>query len=196
MIRGSRLSVGALAAVLVLACSTSGAAWADSAAASQHSSKRAAPAAGQVATELVDYGARSAFVHVAAGGPAYAAAAGKGPPRAGRDRFRIGSVTKTFVAAIVLQLAEERKLRLDDPVERHLPGTIPLGDRITLRHLLNHTSGLANYTDDADWLARAERSRRCGPSTSCASLPRSRASSPGPGVDSRTRTRTTSRSDS
>jgi len=155
--------VGELALVLVLALSTGSAASADPVAVSRNGSERAAPAAGQVANELVNYGARSAFVHVAAGGRTYGAAAGEGPPRGGRDRFRIGSVTKTFVAAIVLQLAEEGKLRLDDPVERHLPGTIPLGERITLRHLLNHTSGLANYTDHPEWLARAERSRTLRP---------------------------------
>lgn len=67
--------------------------------------------------------------------------------RAG-DRFRIGSVTKTFVATIVLQLAAERRLRLDDPVGHRLPGLLPDGDRITIRHLLGHRSGLADVADD------------------------------------------------
>ena len=40
-------------------------------------------------------------------------------------RFRIGSITKTFVATVVLQLVEEGRLRLDDPVERWLPGVVP-----------------------------------------------------------------------
>nr|WP_272949207.1 serine hydrolase domain-containing protein [Kribbella pittospori] len=63
-------------------------------------------------------------------------------------RFRAGSVTKIFVATVVLQLAAEGRLRLDDTVERWLPGAVPAGGRITLRQLLNHTSGLYNYTDD------------------------------------------------
>ncbi|MFF5333319.1 serine hydrolase domain-containing protein [Streptomyces sp. NPDC013181] len=69
------------------------------------------------------------------------------------DRFRAGSVTKSFVAAVVLQLAGEGRLRLTDPVERFLPGLVRGhgndGRRITLRALLSHTSGLYDYTDDA-----------------------------------------------
>ncbi|MFK0254059.1 serine hydrolase domain-containing protein [Streptomyces sp. NPDC090445] len=64
-----------------------------------------------------------------------------------RARFRIGSVTKTFSAVVLLQLAAEGRLGLDDPVERHLPGLLPDGDRITVRHLLSHHSGLPDYTD-------------------------------------------------
>jgi len=66
-----------------------------------------------------------------------------------RDRFRVGSVTKTLVATVVLQLAGEGRLALDDPVARWLPGLVPGGERITVRQLLNHTSGLADYADDA-----------------------------------------------
>jgi D-alanyl-D-alanine carboxypeptidase len=62
-------------------------------------------------------------------------------------RFRAGSITKSFVALVVLQLAGERRLRLDDSVERWLPGVVAEGDRITLRHLLQHTSGIVNYTN-------------------------------------------------
>jgi D-alanyl-D-alanine carboxypeptidase len=60
-------------------------------------------------------------------------------------RFRIGSITKTFVATVVLQLVDEGRLRLDDPVDRWLPGAVPDGDHITVRHLLNHTSGLYDF---------------------------------------------------
>jgi D-alanyl-D-alanine carboxypeptidase len=63
-------------------------------------------------------------------------------------KVRVGSVTKTFVATVLLQLAAERRLRLDDSLERWLPGLVPGGDTITLRQLLNHTSGIFNYTDD------------------------------------------------
>ena len=73
--------------------------------------------------------------------------AAKRPARAG-DRFRIGSVTKSFVATLALQLVGEDKLGLDDHLERWLPGLVPNGDRITVRQLLNHTSGLYDYTDD------------------------------------------------
>jgi D-alanyl-D-alanine carboxypeptidase len=64
------------------------------------------------------------------------------------DRFRVGSVTKTFVATVVLQLAAERRVRLDEPVERWLPSLLPDGERITIRHLLAHRSGLADVADD------------------------------------------------
>ncbi|MFJ6620799.1 serine hydrolase domain-containing protein [Kitasatospora sp. NPDC091335] len=72
---------------------------------------------------------------------------GTGAPVPAQARFRIGSVTKTFVATVVLQLTGERRIGLDDPIERHLPGAVPNGATITIRQLLNHTSGLYNYTD-------------------------------------------------
>jgi D-alanyl-D-alanine carboxypeptidase len=77
----------------------------------------------------------------------YADRATRRPMRAG-DRFRIGSLTKTFTATVVLQLAGEGRLSLHDTVERWLPGLVPGGERITVRQLLNHTSGLFNYTED------------------------------------------------
>ena len=66
------------------------------------------------------------------------------------DRFRVGSVTKTFVATVVLQLVAEGKLGLDDTVESRLPRTIPNGKWITVRQLLNMTSGLFDYLNDGD----------------------------------------------
>ncbi|MFE2097501.1 serine hydrolase domain-containing protein [Streptomyces sp. NPDC059468] len=73
-----------------------------------------------------------------------------GPGMARADHFRAGSVTKTFVATVVLQLAAEHRLSLSDTVERHLPGLLrgrgTDGRHITLRALLTHTSGLADFT--------------------------------------------------
>ncbi|GAA3770167.1 serine hydrolase domain-containing protein [Streptomyces coacervatus] len=67
-------------------------------------------------------------------------------PISNADRFRIGSVTKTFTTVVLMQLADEGKLRLDAPVERYLPGLLP--DRtITVRELLGHRSGLYDYTN-------------------------------------------------
>ncbi|MFD9504498.1 serine hydrolase domain-containing protein [Streptomyces sp. NPDC060035] len=67
------------------------------------------------------------------------------------DHFRAGSITKTFVAAVVLQLAGEGALHLSDTVDAQLPGLIRGhgndGRRITLRALLTHTSGLYDYTE-------------------------------------------------
>ncbi len=84
------------------------------------------------------------------------------PRRAMRpdDRFRIASVTKTFVATVVLQLVGEGRLRLADTVERWLPGVLPQGRRITLRQLLSHTSGLFNYTEALSYLEGLERNLR------------------------------------
>ncbi|MFE7636794.1 serine hydrolase domain-containing protein [Kitasatospora sp. NPDC057518] len=71
-----------------------------------------------------------------------------GEPAAPRDRYRIGSSTKTFVATVVLQLVAEQRISLDDPVEKHLPGVLRNGAAISIRQLLNHTGGLYNYTSD------------------------------------------------
>jgi D-alanyl-D-alanine carboxypeptidase len=58
--------------------------------------------------------------------------------------FAVASITKTFVAALVLQLAEEGALSLDDPLSRYIPD-YPNATRITIGQLLNHTSGIHNY---------------------------------------------------
>ena len=71
------------------------------------------------------------------------------------DRFRVGSLTKPMVATVILQLADEGHLSLDDSLTRFLPHALPDGDRVTLRHLLNHTSGIGDYVDDEGFLAAA-----------------------------------------
>ena len=76
------------------------------------------------------------------------------------DRFRAGSITKTFVAVVVLQLVREQRLRLGDTVERWLPGLLPAGGRITIRDLLRHTSGLSDYAADEQFLRRTLREPR------------------------------------
>ncbi|MFG2997383.1 serine hydrolase domain-containing protein [Streptomyces sp. NPDC048340] len=63
-----------------------------------------------------------------------------------KARFRIGSVTKTFSTVVLLQLVAEKKIELDTAVNHYLPGLLP-DDRITVRHLLTHRSGLADYTN-------------------------------------------------
>jgi D-alanyl-D-alanine carboxypeptidase len=69
-------------------------------------------------------------------------------PARANGHFRIGSVTKTFVATVVLQLVDEGRLTLEDPVERHLPGVVPNGDNITVRQVLRHNSGLHDYMSE------------------------------------------------
>ena len=107
---------------------------------------------------VVSNGVPAALVLVRDGNRTRSAAAGTDSS----VRFRVGSVTKTFVAVLVLQLAGEGRLRLDDPVSRWLPGLLPDGPRITVRDLLAHRSGLADVADDpavldgprSDWPAR------------------------------------------
>ncbi|MFD9881653.1 serine hydrolase domain-containing protein [Streptomyces alboflavus] len=76
-------------------------------------------------------------------------------------QVRIGSNTKTFTAVVVLQLVAEKKIRLDASVDTYLPGLVRGdgidGRRITVRHLLQHTSGLPNYTDTLDFPAIQHR---------------------------------------
>lgn len=88
-----------------------------------------------------------------------------GPPRAGGP-FRAGSVTKTFTAATVLSLAADGRIRLDAPIDRYLPGLLPYSERITVRQLLQHRSGLFEY-GEVLWatpeLAAASRYRDYAP---------------------------------
>jgi D-alanyl-D-alanine carboxypeptidase len=67
------------------------------------------------------------------------------------DHFRIGSITKTFTATLLLILADEKKLGLDDPVSKYA-AWVPNGDKITLRMLADMTSGLHSYTEDDAWV--------------------------------------------
>jgi CubicO group peptidase (beta-lactamase class C family) len=62
--------------------------------------------------------------------------------------FQIGSITKQFTAAIIMQLQQEKKLSLQDKLSKYFKG-FANGDKITIEHLLTHTSGLYNYTEDS-----------------------------------------------
>jgi CubicO group peptidase (beta-lactamase class C family) len=65
--------------------------------------------------------------------------------------FQIGSVTKQFTSAIILQLQEQHKLAVQDKLSKYLPG-YPQGDQISIENLLTHTSGVYNYTNDAAFM--------------------------------------------
>ncbi len=69
------------------------------------------------------------------------------------DKFRAGSIMKTFISVVVLQLVEEGRFSLDDPMPAVLPesisGRFSDSDKITVRMLLNHTSGIADWVSDA-----------------------------------------------
>ncbi|MFD3513367.1 serine hydrolase domain-containing protein [Streptomyces sp. NPDC058657] len=92
-------------------------------------------------------------------GTAGAADTGTGRKYRAKDHFRVASITKVFIATVVLQLEAEGRLRLDDTVEQWLPGLLQGngydGRKVTLRQLLNHTSGIANYTEDRAFINNA-----------------------------------------
>jgi CubicO group peptidase (beta-lactamase class C family) len=68
--------------------------------------------------------------------------------------FAIGSITKQFTAAAILELQERGKLRLEDPITKYLPDYPMHGETITIEHLLNHTSGIPSYTGMREWFPR------------------------------------------
>jgi D-alanyl-D-alanine carboxypeptidase len=101
---------------------------------------------------ITDAGATAALAEFRTSGSRWSGASGvrdlvTSRPAQPNGRFRIGSVTKTFVSTVMLQLSAEGSVDLDAPIERYLPGLIPGGQNITVRQLLNHTSGIYSYTD-------------------------------------------------
>jgi D-alanyl-D-alanine carboxypeptidase len=106
---------------------------------------------------LVAAGAPGAILFVRHGNRITTLAAGLGDiagttPMRTDNHFKIASLTKTYTATVVLQLVGEGKLSLDDTVRRRLPGVVPNGGRITIRQLLNHTSGLADFESNPSYL--------------------------------------------
>jgi D-alanyl-D-alanine carboxypeptidase len=95
----------------------------------------------------------------------------RGEAISSRDHTRAGSITKAFTSAVILQLVAGGRFGLDDSVESLLPGVVPDGDQITVRQLLNMSSGLADYCSvpaspggpDPCNPSPAERSRRWAP---------------------------------
>ncbi|MEV0304815.1 serine hydrolase domain-containing protein [Streptomyces prasinus] len=111
----------------------------------------------QDADALRDAGVTGVSVRLETPRGTVTARSGVGDPVSGRPvpedgHLRLGSVTKMFVATVVLQLVEEKRLTLDRTVEELLPGVVTGagndGRAITLRDLLRHTSGLYDYTAD------------------------------------------------
>ncbi|MCO8275021.1 beta-lactamase family protein [Actinoplanes sp. TRM 88003] len=152
------MRAGAVATAAVLAVSTVGAVPAAAAATPRAELQTALD-------DLRDLGMVGAQGEISAGRRDFVARSGVADRRTARPmpvdgRFRIGSNTKTFVAVVVLQLVGEGRLSLDDTVGHLLPGVVSGngndGRRITVRQLLQHTSGLFNYTNDLAALGSAE----------------------------------------
>ena len=106
---------------------------------------------------LVAAGAPGAILFVRDGERTTVLTAGLGDiarktPMRADNHFKIASLTKTYTATVVLQLVGEGKLRLDDTIDGHVPGLVPNGGRISVRQLLNHTSGLHDFEDNPRYL--------------------------------------------
>ena len=101
--------------------------------------------------DVVDAGAPAALALVNDGQSIKLHAAGAAKPT---DRFRAGSITKSFVSTVALQLVGEHKLSLSDTVEHWLPGVLPYGDEVTVHQLLQLTSGVPDDQAfvEAEWL--------------------------------------------
>ncbi|MFD8151481.1 serine hydrolase domain-containing protein [Streptomyces sp. NPDC001046] len=149
-----RVRLAGLAALLITATALTG-----TAGAAQDTTARAAghEATRQAIEAAVEAGVPGVTAEARDADGVWRTAVGVGDLRTGAargtgDRFRVGSITNTFVATVVLQMAAERKLSLDDTVERHLPGLVTGngndGRTITVRQLLNHTSGLFDYLSE------------------------------------------------
>jgi CubicO group peptidase (beta-lactamase class C family) len=67
-------------------------------------------------------------------------------PATAETVYRVGSITKQFTSAAIMRLMEQGKLSLDDTLQKFLPNFPTQGNRVTVRHLLNHTSGIKSYT--------------------------------------------------
>lgn len=78
-------------------------------------------------------------------------------PATAETVYRIGSVTKQFTSAAIMRLMEQGKLSLDDTLQKFLPAFPTHGNRVTVRHLLNHTSGIKSYTSLGPKWARVVR---------------------------------------
>src|SRR3954453_15670838 len=72
-------------------------------------------------------------------------------PNTPSTKFRLGSVTKQFTAACILLLEERGKLKVEDPVKKYMADAPPAWDKITIYHVLTHTSGIPNFTGFPDY---------------------------------------------
>ena len=75
-------------------------------------------------------------------------------PNTPTTKFRLGSITKQFTAASILLLEERGKLKVDDPVKKYMPNAPAAWNKITIFHLLTHTSGIPSFTGFSDYESR------------------------------------------
>ena len=72
-------------------------------------------------------------------------------PNSPNTKFRLGSITKQFTAASILALEERSKLNINDPVKKYVPDAPPTWEKITIFHVLTHTSGIPSFTSFVDY---------------------------------------------
>ncbi|HYG30199.1 MAG TPA: serine hydrolase domain-containing protein [Allosphingosinicella sp.] len=112
------------------------------------------PADGPGAVVVVTRGGRT--VYTAGRGLADVEA---GTPIRADSLFRLGSITKQFTAAAILQLVQAGRISVDDPISRFFPDYPQPAASATVRQLLNHTSGIQSYTAIPGWMVEANTSR-------------------------------------
>lgn len=79
-------------------------------------------------------------------------------PNTPETKFRLGSITKQFTAVLTLQLVEQGKIKLDGKISDYLPDyRKDIGDKVTIHHLLTHTSGIPSYTGQPGFFANVSR---------------------------------------
>src|SRR5712671_4473271 len=81
-------------------------------------------------------------------------------PNTPQTKFRLGSITKQFTATAILQLAEQGKLAVADPVSKYYTDASESWSKVTIHHLLTHTSGIPSYTDDREFFPKKSRDPR------------------------------------
>ena len=175
--RSTRLQAALVAAVILVAACTGGS---SPVASVQPSSAAPSPAATAASTPaptatpaptpdvqgMLDlrrklYGAPGALVVLRVGDQRWAATSGTadtaGTPITDTTRFRIASITKPIVAALVLDAVAQGKVALDDVVGDLLPGVVRADPPVTVRQLLDHTSGIFDESNDGDPIADIEK---------------------------------------
>ena len=160
-LRGSRhvapLAAAALVAGLALVAPPASAVTADRPVAPARSTTDAAQMQ-QALDQMVDAGVPGALLYTYDKGAVTELQSGladlsSGTPMGPSTTYRIGSQTKTYVSTAVLQLVSRHRIRLDAPARRYLPGLLARAPRVTVRELLNHTSGIYEFNDDPRVLA-------------------------------------------
>lgn len=81
-------------------------------------------------------------------------------PNKPNTKFRLGSITKQFTAVAILQLQEQGKLNVQDPVSKYIPNSPEAWKKVTIHHLLSHTGGIPSYTSTPDYVKQMRESAK------------------------------------